>query len=207
MKITTLLGGAALIGAAATANAAVTGGAITGGSSSPGTFSILAPPFEVGDDNQQENNALFAFNEQPNVLLAAPLTLDLGGTLAAGTRVASHGIVYDPAASKSVIGSVTFDRKVLGILWLTSKLQATDALFGLPTITYNSPSARGLETVERGSTSFAGNTVFLSWTASSPGDNIRVLTAVPEAGTWAMLIAGFGMIGMAARRRKVAATA
>jgi hypothetical protein len=201
MKFTTILCGAAMLGAATTADAAVTGGAITGGTASPGTFMILTPPFSVGNNNQGANTTLFAFNEQPNVLLTAPLSLDLGGTLAAGTRVASHGIVFDPVASRSVVGSVTFDRKVLGIIWLTRELEDTDGLLGLPTITYNSPSARGLEAAERATTSFSGNTVFLEWTASSPGDNIRVLTAVPEASTWAMLIAGFGLVGFAARRR------
>lgn len=32
-------------------------------------------------------------------------------------------------------------------------------------------------------------------------DNLATITAVPEPGTWAMLIAGFGLIGLAARRR------
>lgn len=36
------------------------------------------------------------------------------------------------------------------------------------------------------------------------GVSLRV-AAVPEMGTWAMLIAGFGLIGAAARRRRVAA--
>ena len=40
------------------------------------------------------------------------------------------------------------------------------------------------------------------WTASDPGDNIRVITAgIPEPASWAMPIAGFGMVGFAARRR------
>lgn len=120
---------------AGAASAAVTGGAITGGTASPGSFVILTPLFAVGNNNQQNNNALFAWNEQQNVLLAAPLVTDLGGTIAAGTRVASHGVVFDPVAARTVVGSVTFDRPILGLIWQTSRLVATDGLLGLPTIT------------------------------------------------------------------------
>ena len=33
------------------------------------------------------------------------------------------------------------------------------------------------------------------------------IAVVPEAGTWAMLIAGFGLVGHAARRRRTAIAA
>src|SRR5579859_6896329 len=45
-----------------------------------------------------ENNHLpdgIAFAEQQNVALAAPLALDTGGTLAAGTRVSSYFVGFD----------------------------------------------------------------------------------------------------------------
>lgn len=38
-------------------------------------------------------------------------------------------------------------------------------------------------------------------------DRVYIQAAVPEPQSWAMLIAGFGLIGAAARRRRVAATA
>jgi len=37
--------------------------------------------------------------------------------------------------------------------------------------------------------------------------NTRFVTDIPEPATWAMLIAGFGLVGFAARRRKAAAIA
>jgi len=60
-----------------------------------------------------------------------------------------------------------------------------------------------LEACDFSSTSFLGNTLRIErWTASDPGDNIRVITAgIPEPASWAMPIAGFGMVGFAARRR------
>ena len=189
------------------AKAAVVTGGITGGSSSPGTFHILTPPFAVGNNNQQANTKLFAWNEAQNVTLAAALGVDflastgLPGTLAAGTRVNSHGIVYDPQASRTLLGFVTFDAPIIAVISKTATLQATDPLLGLAGITYNSPSARGLET-PRDRFTVSGNTIFLDFGASSPGDNIRVLTSVvPEPATWGMLIAGFGLVGFALRRR------
>jgi len=47
-------------------------------------------------------------------------------------------------------------------------------------------------------------------TSKTPGFNVTWnlsggrITAVPEAATWAMMIAGFGLVGAAARRRKAA---
>jgi hypothetical protein len=192
---------------AGTASAAVVTGSLTGGSAAPGDFQLLMPPFSVGNNNQQDNDTLFAFNERQNVLLGSNLMLDQGGTVMAGTRVASHGVVFDPRNNRTLVGSVTFDRPILGLIWSTNRLIATDTLFGLPGITYNSPGARGLENRDRPGTSFAGNVLTINdWAASSPGDNIRVLTAaVPEPATWAMLILGFGLVGFAARRRPTAA--
>ncbi len=208
-KSSAILAALAGLMVAGTASAAVTGGAITGGTASPGSFTILTPPFAVGNNDQQSNNELFAWDEKQNVVLAAPLATDLGGVIAAGTRVASHGVVFDPSGTRTVIGSVTFDRPILGIIWTRSGLIATDGLLGLPTITYNSPSARGLETRDIPGTSFSGSTLFIDdWQASSPGDNIRVITsAIPEPATWAMLIAGFGMVGFALRQRRRTALA
>lgn len=57
-----------------------------------------------------------------------------------------------------------------------------------------------------------GETYTLSFNGLSQADNTAFIdavgltsTAVPEASTWAMLIAGFGMIGFAARRRRAVA--
>ncbi len=41
----------------------------------------------------------------------------------------------------------------------------------------------------------------LDWNASNPGDHIRVLTAVPEPGTYALMAAGLLAVAGIARRR------
>jgi hypothetical protein len=59
----------------------------------------------------------------------------------------------------------------------------------------------GFETAQDAA-SFLGNKVTFRLQASSPGDTFRVITAaVPEPGTWAMLLTGFGLVGLAGRRR------
>jgi len=49
---------------------------------------------------------------------------------------------------------------------------------------------------------------FVNFDAGSPAavrvDNAILTASVPEAATWAMLIAGFGLTGAAMRRRRVA---
>lgn len=53
------------------------------------------------------------------------------------------------------------------------------------------------------------------WADGGPGgvppfallDNVSVMAAVPEPGTWAMLIAGFGCVGLASRRRRAVVAA
>ena len=58
------------------AKAAVVAGAITGGTASPGTFHILTPPFSVGNNNQNQNSKLFAWDEMQKLTLASALGVD-----------------------------------------------------------------------------------------------------------------------------------
>lgn len=192
-------GMAVVLFAGAPASAAVIGGAVTGGNSG-GSFTLIAPPAQTGNNNQVSNN-LIAWNERQGVTLGAVLMTDVGGPISAGTQVSSHGVVFDPAQSRSMIGYIDFASPVLGLIFTRNRLIASDFL-GAPGTTYNSPSARGLESGDSASIDgMLPNRVLIDWTASSPGDNIRVITAVPEPATWATMIGGFGLIGGALRRR------
>ena len=48
----------------------------------------------------------------------------------------------------------------------------------------------------------SGSTLTLAWNASDPGDHVRILTAVPEPQTYALMLAGLGMTAWFARRRR-----
>src|SRR3954452_13786392 len=104
------------------ATATIINGVVTGGSaqSAGGIFvkltvplaNPLGPPNSVGDDNFQSPN-LFGFDEDQNILLTAPLTLDVGTSpIPAGTTVASHYIFFDPGPTLHMIGTVNFDSTV-----------------------------------------------------------------------------------------------
>jgi len=194
--------GTALALSASSAQAAIVMGEVTGGSSG-GNFVELdpAPGTTVGQDSFNSPD-LIAFNEVQDVVLASALA-----GLAAGTGVSSHFVLFDPVNSPTtrVIGNVTFDSEILAIITSSGAISATDGLFGNPNVTYLPGGAYGLESND--SASFAGNQLFVNFVATSPGDHIRVLTrsAVPEPGTWAMMILGFFALGAAMRRKPAVA--
>ena len=207
---------AGLVAAAAvgSAHATIIGGTVTGGSASTdgGTFIKLSVPFAestpdntVGDDTFETPN-LYGFDEDQNILLGAPLSVDTpAGQLATGTTVASHYIFFDPGPTQRLIGTVTFDAPVLAIIFSTNNLDDSDFLADTG-VTYLNPGLRGLE---RGDVVTISDTfeISIDFTASTPGDYIRVLTAfspgaATEPGTLAVLAAGLLGLGFFMRRRR-----
>jgi hypothetical protein len=209
---------ALLISAVSVGNATIIGGNVTGGTAQTagGTFVKLSVPLQnlfgtpdsVGDDNFQSPN-LFGFDEDQNILLSAPLSVDVGASpIPAGTTVASHYIFFDPGPTEEVIGTVDFDSDVLAIITSTALLVESDVLANTG-VNYLNPGNRGLE---------AGDSVTISGTrqilfdtvASSPGDYVRVLTAfspaaaaAPEPGGIALLGIGLGAMGILARASRL----
>lgn len=184
---------AVIAASAAFASAEVVSVTITGGPAGA-TGQVIAPPAAVGDDNFNDL-IVRAFDEVQNVRLSEDLVLDTQ-TVRAGTLISSHYIVWDPAGAARVQADILLDEMVLGVASTTGRLDASDFV-GSPTTNYLNPGARGLE---GGDTySFSGETVSIDFSASSPGDAIRVITfAIPTPGTTVALAA---MAGIARRRR------
>lgn len=194
--------------------AGVVSGAITGGSSAvfylDGPSFVIASPGTVGP-NSTEDFKTRGWNEKQNYTLGAALAVDflaatgMPGMLPAGKRVDSHGMHIDPAngilPQRNFIGHVVFSRPVIAVISSEELLDASDFL-GDPGTTYLSFPHRGLEVSDVFWLSMDGKTLHFDFTARNPGDNIRVLTLVPEPATWAMLVAGFGLVGFAVRRSR-----
>lgn len=215
-----ILIGAAAFALATGAQAAIIGGQVTSGS---GSFQELFIPFSESDpDNTIGNNTfqddnLYAFEEQQNVVLGSDLQYDLtvggktgpgaavlnGGVLAQGTVVASHYIGFDPT-SGSVEGWVEFDSDIIAVFYKTNSLLASDAYLNNG-VTYLNPGARGLEVGSDHVTEITNRRVYVSFNASTPGDYLRVMTnfsptAAPEPGVIALL--GLGLAGVFDLRRR-----
>ncbi len=166
-------------------------GAVTGGTAltAGGVFVKLTvplqnpfgPPNSVGNDNFQSPN-LYGFDEDQNILLTAPLTVDVGSSpIPAGTVVASHYIFFDPGPTEHVIGTVDFDSDILGIITSTTTLADSDFLAETG-VNYLNPANRGLDAGD--SVTISGpEQILFDTVASSPGDYVRVLTAFSPGGT------------------------
>ena len=163
---------------ATAASAFVTDGAIVR-QNGAGAFEKLetTTPFAVGEDNFNTDN-LYAFDEDQNILLEAPIRVDIGGeagVIAADTVVASHYVFFD-SISGVQIGYVDFDAPILGIAAFQDTMAATDFLANTA-ITYIGTELRGLE---QGDTVWVDeddpHRLWVYWAGSSPGDYIRVIT-------------------------------
>ena len=172
------------------------------------------------------NGILLAWDEVQNFTLASDLRVDRvfdptasfisdagGGDffIAAGTVVSSHYLQWDPGngSSSTVQGTIELDSQVFAFITSDQNLFDSDAQLGLPGFDYNDFGLRGLESGD--TTIFNGSNTDIRWSASSPGDWTRLITAfspggmpptnVPEPGTLGLFC--IGVVGLAkARRRK-----
>jgi hypothetical protein len=120
-----------------------------------------------------------------------------------GQAVNSWFLIWDAASAATVSGSVSFDAPILFRHDTRAELIAT-AAFNKPGVTYDYSNPQvGLEGEDRPGTSVVGNVLNLVWTSTNPGDHVRVMTAVPEPGTYALMALGLlGVAGMARARRR-----
>ena len=211
-----LLTGVAAACASFSAQATITGFAnCTGANSCEVT---ATPPNPI---TQNPNNGiLLAWDEVQNITLTQKLYVDrvfdntasfvgsdAGGLyLKVGTIVSSHYFQWDPGngSDARVNATVQTDSQVFAFITKTQKLFDTDALLGLPGLDYNDFGLRGLEAGD--TTVFSGGDVDLSWSASSPGDWTRMITAfspaaVPvPAAVWLFGSGLLGLVGVARRK-------
>ncbi len=198
----------------ASAQAAVLTCTTDAGRPAGGCEMFATAPTSVGGaaDNRTNPGTVQYFAEQTKVVGAtlAGTLAGLGIVVAPTQAVSSDYFNFNPrglsvAQNTVVNGVATFSGRVIAVIFDRAGLNATSATsaFGRVGTTYNNPAFFGLEPPLLGdSATFSGNQVNFRMVALSPGDNFRVLTAVPEPSTWMMLLLGFGMAGSALRRRR-----
>lgn len=162
------------------AAAGVVGGAVTLGA---GAFRALTPPIAearpantVGADTM-ESDDLFAFNEDQNIRIDGEIRVDIGRAPQAGDIVASHYVFFDPGPGRYQEGYVDFDAPIFGVATSTRTLRASDFLASSG-VTYLNPGLRGLE-IYYDRVWIDPDDPFrlrVAWSASSPGDYVRVFT-------------------------------
>lgn len=119
-----------------------------------------------------------------------------------GETVQSWLVAWDPVRPATVTGTITFSQPVIAVLGTRQQL-LDSAYLGLPSVTYDYGNlAIGLEYADITATSFAGNVLTLGWTSAIPGDHARILTQVPEPGTWALMLGGLVAVSSLMRRRQ-----
>ncbi len=149
-----------------------------------GTFIKLDTdvPFAVGYDTFDDCN-LYAFDEDQNIVLTEPIRVDIGGmegVIPMGQTVASHYVFFD-SLDGFHIGYVDFDAPILGVAAFQDTMAATDFLANTKVI-YISEDLRGLETGDEVWIDQQDpHRLWVSWAGSSPGDYIRVFTALSPA--------------------------
>ncbi len=188
---------------------------------STGPVVMIAAPTSVVPGASVNTTDGQVFTEVQNDTLAANLSVDatnpgtysngggVGGTIAAGTAVNSYFVLFDSGGAGVTYPTVTltFSTPILGVIFTDANLNASDAILGNPGTTYpTGVAARGQEGGDSTAISASGFTVTLNDTTSSPGDDIRIITAaapaVPEPATWSLCgAAGALLFGWLVKRR------
>ena len=166
------------------------------------------------------NGILLAWNEVQNLTLTDKLYVDRvfdetasmvgsdsnGLYLKAGTVVSSHYFQWDPGSNSSstVSATVVTDSPIFAFITGDQHLFDSDAQLGLSGLDYADFNLRGLESGD--TTIFNGSSVNITWTASSPGDWTRMVTAfspaavpVPTA-VWLFASGLLGLVGLGKRK-------
>ncbi|WP_146147182.1 hypothetical protein [Photobacterium aphoticum] len=167
------------------------------------------------------NNKLLAWDEVQNHTLTAPLQVDRvfdenasfisdAGNgdyfIATGTIVSSHYVQWDPKKRGSIAADIVLDSQVFAYITSDANLFASDSALALPGIDYNDFNLRGLESGD--STLFDGANTAIAWTASSPGDWTRLITAyspaaeISEPAPLPLFLASLVLIGLARQGKR-----
>lgn len=182
-----------------------------------GGAAVLAePPANIALNQWESDTEIRGFFERQTVLFS-DLALDhvntglvdhesllVPGLVSAGTAVQSYLFHADSVAGFDALlsGYVVFDQPILGVLIHTASMNGTDGFLGRPGVTYGNSPGRRLELPPGSLDTFeiSGDRTRLDFTLkfAAAYDEIRIVTAVPEPGSLALL----SLVGFAGLRRR-----
>lgn len=188
-----------------------------------GAILQIVPPSSVELGALESSSKIFAYTEMLGLTLDYELAVDITspgfygetrnltpGSIGAKTAIDIYFVHFDPVSGLvNLLGSITFDQDILGVIVLNDSLNATDRTLGFPQTAYPTGlNNRGLD--------FGGiysdfitlsenrRTISINWQATRRVDQIRIITAIPAPG--ALVLLGLaGLAGTTRRRRKQAA--
>lgn len=183
-------------------------GMITGFSAT--VTQLFTPP--VANFPSLTGSNAFAWDEQQNLAVTGvfnDMTLNPSTSTTPTPGVVtgivdSHFIHFSHVPSIVVLGSVTFQDPIVGVMFNDTLLDNTDALLGDPGTLY--PTGQPFRGMTGGFISIIGNTINFDFLSIQPGTveitQVRVLTQpIPAPG--AAALAGVGALLIARRRRSV----
>lgn len=154
------------------------------------SFAEYSGAAAVGNNNVNLNSKLFFIDEK----------------VASGWK--AWYVFFDPKNSQKIDATIHFDQPIHAVLGTRATLDASNASYGIDVDgdglfnDYQTSRLIGVESGDKAIWSLGGHDLRISWTASNPGDHLRVLTAVPEPSTYALFAVGLLGLGVASYRRR-----
>lgn len=107
-------------------------------------------------------------------------------------------VFFDPPTRGLVGALIDFGRPIVAVLDTKAGLEGT-SFFEKPGTTYSYAALAGLEDLDQ--MEYSGSRLALLWSASDPGDHVRILTLIPEPNNYLLLMTGMLVIGVISKRR------
>lgn len=178
--------------------------------SQPSTFAPTGN--NINGFNELQNVTIGTGSQSPrgSVFDSTGLNLTTVQNIMSARPVSSHFVYLTRATGgRTAVGTVSFNQNVIAIqrgsgLWANARSAQLHNGNSDFTTLGGSPGTETSDVIRL----VNAKTISFDLTIGAHNtDAFRVLTAVPEPKSWAMLLTGFGLVGFAARRRRVAVAA